>query len=489
MTGINRTWTLGDVKITVEEDSLDYPGIRMGLLDPLEYNYTVGHFGGTEAMHRDLRLVIFSGYEGGFLPLVGSGYHSLVSDQGVEGNYFITTIRAERLHANNELRPVFRINAELRKESYAAPVANQMLAMTSTNGLYYCSDFNFDDDTDPEWTLLDGTYGAWFASYNETNPLALQLIRATNGNVYVRQGQSGSWVEILTPTSAKAKVGDATLTYTLRQCTYNTWKDRIFVVVEGSKLGGSHLYVFYTDNKDGTGWNYTQIYSYDFGDLVGDSGTIATSSLGGTYAQGDVMWVSHIVKAGSQDTYWISINGGATWTPSNGYSTDSGGYCGLVTPSKSNQGTCYARGGSTYRLYRFTNYNPASGSTITTVDYTGPAVAAIFQNLYIDPDGDTNMLVAGNGGLKESNNSGVDWSTNFSTHDFWRRLSGISWTEVVMGRTSNGDVNTEYHVVASTPDQGTTRYYKAGADPQGGGSTSIPYNCGGIVRGGLICWR
>ncbi len=43
MREINETWTLGGVAITVENDSLDYPIVRMGRLEPLEHNYSVGH--------------------------------------------------------------------------------------------------------------------------------------------------------------------------------------------------------------------------------------------------------------------------------------------------------------------------------------------------------------------------------------------------------------------------------------------------------------
>ena len=115
MSEINETWTLDGISITVEEDSLDYPAVRMGVLNPLEYNYSIGHYGGTESAYRDIRFTIFSGYDEQLVPLVGSGYYPLVSDQGVEGNYFITTVRAERLQALNRLSPAFRVTANLRK--------------------------------------------------------------------------------------------------------------------------------------------------------------------------------------------------------------------------------------------------------------------------------------------------------------------------------------------------------------------------------------
>lgn len=116
MREINETWTLGGVTITVENDSLDYPIVRMGRLEPLEHNYSIGHYGGTESAARDIKFTILSGYDNNFIPLVGSGYHALVSDQGAEGNYFIASVRGERVQALNKLSPVFKVTASLKKE-------------------------------------------------------------------------------------------------------------------------------------------------------------------------------------------------------------------------------------------------------------------------------------------------------------------------------------------------------------------------------------
>lgn len=117
MREVNETWTLGGLSITVQDDSLDYPIVRMGRLGPLEHNYSIGHYGGTESMARDIRFTIFSGYDDNLIPLVGSGYHTLVSDQGAEGDYFIVSVRGERLQALNKLSSVFKVTATLKKES------------------------------------------------------------------------------------------------------------------------------------------------------------------------------------------------------------------------------------------------------------------------------------------------------------------------------------------------------------------------------------
>jgi len=111
------TWSLGGVSIVVEEDSLDYPTIMTGKQSAFDFDYTLLYHGGLSSMNRQLRAVIFSGFEGQFLPLVGSGYHTLISDQGTEGSFFITECKPERLSTVNYTTPVYRLALSLVKMS------------------------------------------------------------------------------------------------------------------------------------------------------------------------------------------------------------------------------------------------------------------------------------------------------------------------------------------------------------------------------------
>lgn len=454
---------------------------QQGVLDSTE---TILHFGGTESYSREITAAIWSGYASNFLPLVGSGYHVLVSDFGSEGSYYITACSPDRLQDFKQCagNRVYRVNLTLKKNSV---VTNKALVATGTNGLYYTSDIMLDDSSNPVWTLLDGTYGINQMSTHQGNPLSLQIILASNGNAYLRQQGDSSWTEILTPSQA-ATITGAAGTHYIRTIHYNTWKDRIFAVVERSTgLSFSYIEVFYTDNKDGTGWNYTTIYDYLFTDNVDLYGSMTTSPLTGTFTKGNVMWMSHL--ASSDNLHWSSVDGGASWSPFDGYNLQSGGFIGRVVSSQENQDECYTANNGDHKLYLMNNYDPGGGGVLTTEPYSGPSVFASAGDLYISPGNDTYMVVFSEDGIKESANGGVNWTQNY-VFSYWRRADGLDFNNILMGRTSNADVDTSWHVVASTPDQGSTRYGKAGSDPQTPNSTSIPYDCGGIASGGIVVW-
>ena len=85
MVSIGRTWSLDGINIAVTHDSLDYREpkyVKHSVLDTL---YTDLQWFGSGEILRDLRGILFSGHDA-VLGLVGSGYYTLISDQGAEGS-------------------------------------------------------------------------------------------------------------------------------------------------------------------------------------------------------------------------------------------------------------------------------------------------------------------------------------------------------------------------------------------------------------------
>lgn len=115
MTDINKTWSLSDINIVVEKDSLDYPKLRLGIIDILDCSGVHAHCGGTEAYHRDINFVLFSEFDMSIAPLIGSGYHTFVSDQGTEGEYQVISATPTRLQALNYNTPIYRVSARFTK--------------------------------------------------------------------------------------------------------------------------------------------------------------------------------------------------------------------------------------------------------------------------------------------------------------------------------------------------------------------------------------
>ena len=199
MREINETWTLGGLSIAVQDDSLDYPIVRMGRLEPLEHNYSIGHYGGTESAARDIKFTIFSGYDDNLIPLVGSGYHALVSDQGEEGDYFIVSIRGERLQALNKLSSVFKVTASLKKESYQAPpiFPGNVYIFLSTSGVYFTDTFGGATVQVPTWTAKNGglpNTSVRSGALDQGNPSRHQYLLLQNGEIYTRDtNASDNW--------------------------------------------------------------------------------------------------------------------------------------------------------------------------------------------------------------------------------------------------------------------------------------------------------
>ena len=115
MTDIGRTWSYGGIRIAVEHDTLDYPKYRFVEHNVLDTLYTDIQKIGSGEILRSVRGVIFSGYDQ-LLVFVGSGYHTLVSDQGIEDDYFLAGFQSSRLVATNYDTPVYRITITLKKE-------------------------------------------------------------------------------------------------------------------------------------------------------------------------------------------------------------------------------------------------------------------------------------------------------------------------------------------------------------------------------------
>lgn len=316
MTEINETWALSNINIAVEEDSLDYPVVRMGKQGPLEHNYSIGHHGGTEAMHRDLKFVLFSGYEQQFLPLVGSGYHALVSDQGAEGDYFIAAVRADRLHANNQPKPVFRITAELRKESYTPPPPvyewpDVCFYPTRHGGIWYTTDFSGHETSDqPIWTQT-GTGGSWpgdntildFVCDIDDPFSNLYVLTSTNKDIIWYNGST--WSIILSRTSDYQNSGSSLYCGSTVALARSIFVDQangtLWVLVSGGSGGANKVITVYKSINYGSSWTRYILYS----------------SQAYTMVQGIMAYDDHIAIHRYGVSTWIgkySTTGGSSWS-------------------------------------------------------------------------------------------------------------------------------------------------------------------------------
>ena len=115
MKEIGRTWSYGGVNIAVESDTLDAPKYRFVEHNVLDTLYTDLQRLGSGEILRDVRGVVFSGFPQ-LLTFVGSGYYTFISDQGTEGDYFLSRFQSNRLVATNYDTPVYRVTMMLKKD-------------------------------------------------------------------------------------------------------------------------------------------------------------------------------------------------------------------------------------------------------------------------------------------------------------------------------------------------------------------------------------
>jgi len=110
-------WTLGGVRIYVEEDTGWLRSRRQAKIEVLDSNKTIVHDAGRPSDRREITFVMFSGYENSVLPLLSGSGVELVSDQGSQGNVIIMgEPSTTRLRAINYDTPVYRVTMELMKD-------------------------------------------------------------------------------------------------------------------------------------------------------------------------------------------------------------------------------------------------------------------------------------------------------------------------------------------------------------------------------------
>ena len=304
MREINETWTLGGVTIAVENDSLDYPIIRMGRLEPLEHNYSIGHYGGTESAARDIRFIILSGYDDNLIPLVGSGYHALVSDQGAEGNYFITSVRGERLQALNQLSPTFRVTAALKKEPPVPPEPipvwpTKVYFAAKKGGVYKTTSFTgVDSSVQPVWSRLS-TGGSWNSQLRSfgIDMTDTDIVYAITDVPTVIKYSGSTWTTLLT---------NADVTGILKDMVVDRDTGYMYVYSENT-VGNDTVHVYKSDQS-------TDISTFS---LVKNQGT-ADNTLRGTgiiNARNNVVTVVYVAGGASYGPYVLSsVDGGSVWS-------------------------------------------------------------------------------------------------------------------------------------------------------------------------------
>jgi len=192
MKDVGKTWSIGGIPLVVEKDSEDYIKPRIAEIGPLDAVYNYVHFGGTEALKRDITATLFSGYKHynggiGFYDMVGSGYRALISDQGAEGNYIITEARTEVLQDIHRSPParVYRINMKMIKESLTtAPQWPSNLLVATYNGVWRTSNFTGPSGAMPTWTNVSGNLPVAYGDPGGSEQIIQLAVDHTDSNTW-----------------------------------------------------------------------------------------------------------------------------------------------------------------------------------------------------------------------------------------------------------------------------------------------------------------
>jgi len=315
-------WSLGGIPMSVERDSEDTPVVRMGELGPLDSSRTILHYGGTESYDRELTAVMwsYSGYVNEFTPIVGSGYHTLVSDVEDEGNYFVVSCKPERLHdfiqcSGNS--PV-RMNIKLKKDNPTPAVGIKAYVGTAENGIYYCSDLQGPTGNQAVWSVVNAGLGNYIYSIKlELDPFDSNKRQyfltgdidsiIYHGSIFRRENQ-GNWTSILTPSEAATTIGETNV---------------LIYDIASDEANDGYLYagVYDSDNE-----NVWVILSTNYGDTWAPVKLVAGSILYvneywnmlSLKVYGNQIFVNIYNDTDSDTTYYISSDGGSTFTPSSG---------------------------------------------------------------------------------------------------------------------------------------------------------------------------
>lgn len=490
MKEVGKTWSLGGIKLAVEEDSMDYTAIRMGHLGPLDRNETVLHYGGTEAYARDLTAILFSGYEDNFLPLIGSGYHTLISDQGDEGSYFITGCKPRRLQAlNKPAAAVYRLQLDLRKESLTTQRA---FVATISDGLYYSSLIRLNDNDVPVWSRVGQTLNISYFDCDSRYPANTQVCIADN-IAYIRRSTVGAnWTSILTESDIDTIIHSDT--WTMRSIAYNAWvPGEVYVLVDDATNDG--IYFLYNTSYGSGAWTAVAVYTSIFHFAYQGSNISISDAPAGTYNRGDVMYLAGEWAAGHIAKHAISVNRGRSWTRS---SLASGGTAqGWVYAHPTIQNTHYAgRGVDAGGGDDLAEYTPYSVTLYSILDgEAGPNDGPVHAEMWVNPnDVDMQATVRDNTGVSVyliSTDDGWSSSTKkeLTIDSAFSRIHG-SDDGFIIGRALTPDSIYAYETVIATPDDGTTLYYKSGSDPENNADgKSIPKSANGVTRNGIRIWR
>lgn len=472
------TWVLGDVTVTVEQDSEDHIPTRIGFLDVLDSSGTIIHFGGTEAKQRDMQLVMFSGYETIFNPMIGSGYHMLESDQGYEGLYVIKAASPERLQALNQENIVIRSKVNLIKESIT-----QAFIATATKGVFYCSDIVLYNDSIPVWSSIGTNLDAIDDfDYDHYNPKSLQICRSGTTTYLRRPYINGdNWSSILTTATMNTVTGKSPDSWDFGGIAYNSALKEIYVQARTVTGGlGYEIYFFYSVNY-GASWSAVELYSSGLGQAR-DCGDIKVSLVSGTYDKGNTIYVTYQSGLTSNGVIAISTNAGRTW--SSGVSLGLGGWTAAVVDDPTVQGNCYTgkdTGG--VDLYRYTGHSLSGGTEIDGVLELGISWNNL-RNLWACKETSNILYVTKDTALWHTLNAGSTWNDEILEVDI-RSIDGTNQHRILLGKNDSGHTDYyNYHTVYATFDSGITIWYKDGANymEADGGGDSIPYNNGGIVK-------
>lgn len=114
MIDVGKTWNIGGVYFICEKDSMLKPNLRYSEHHVLDSLHTVFMTYGKDNDTREVSGVLWSG-----LPIIqasiGSGWVVFNSDQGFEGNYFLSSLNIETLFDRSRDVPVYRITVSMRE--------------------------------------------------------------------------------------------------------------------------------------------------------------------------------------------------------------------------------------------------------------------------------------------------------------------------------------------------------------------------------------
>jgi len=402
-----------------------------------------------------------------------------------------------------------------------APNCHAAFVATRANGLYYTESLVFDDDSQPDWEYV-GYIAPGFSplpikqfSWDYSVPSNTQVCIDFNEQAYIRYGVYGFWNKIIDVNTVRTVLqaygyriqSDEGELYPVKLGWIEYWPNNIIyltVLCGGIGLEDSGQYFFKSIDAGITWAPKARLYQHDL--YCSDVGAIGVSEARSElYPQGAIIFATVHSQFGDSCGVLVSRDAGETWEPFDGkYNPYWLGFVSniqLPTPSYVYQNSCYLgsyrgvvkKGWSIIRVDGWCTYETSKDPDKTNFSYN-----TVDSPTYLNTKGGGYSYYCGHNAnvtythSLESIGNPLWYNKNDKVHSWYAAfhspnaddwlLIGLNGAKKLMGKQS--------HVVAVTPNDFTTVYYKAGNDPLKIrlDSGSISYACGGVARKGVVAW-